>query len=64
MVRLLALDSPQHFLDMRLSFLAVDVCVTTPLKALESMHTLAAVLDRRMFLLGPPLSAYSYSLFL
>ncbi|THW28262.1 hypothetical protein D6D23_02123 [Aureobasidium pullulans] len=24
----------------------VDVCVTTPLKALESMHTLAAVLDR------------------
>lgn len=27
---------------------AVDICVTTTLKALESMHSLATVLDQRM----------------
>lgn len=31
-----------------LTLFTVDVCVTTPLKALESMHTLAAILHKRM----------------
>ena len=48
MVRVLSPDSSQSPLYMCLPFLAVDVCVTTPLKALESMCTLATVLHRRM----------------
>lgn len=63
MVRLLAVPSslPQIFLiwmpRLLTIFLAtVDVCITTPLKKLESMHNLAATLHKSTFSLPwPPL---------